>query len=142
MNAIASRSHRPSGLRVGIVTAALMIAIPLAAKLAARFGWANTGDFAERSLMVIIAGFIVFTGNTIPKRILAPACVGADEASAQAYLRLAGWTWVLAGLAFGLAGALLPRQAATTATFIIMPGAIALVSLAWLRLRGSRRPTS
>jgi hypothetical protein len=46
---------------------------------------------------------------------------------------------VLAGLAFGLAGVLLPRGAAATATFVIMPAAIVISAAAWLRLYGTRR---
>jgi len=133
-------ARRSSGLRVGLVFAGLMVAIPLAAKLANRFGWAETGDFAERSLLALIGAFIMTTGNTIPKRLVPRACLDAGAAEVQGFLRLAGWTWVLAGLAFALACLFLPRDAATTATFVIMPAAILLVLIAWLRLRASVTP--
>ncbi len=134
--------RKNSELRVALVSAGLMIAIPLMAKLAARFGWATTGDFAERALLAILAGFIVLTGNTIPKRLAAPACLDADAASVQRFMRFAGWTWVLAGLAFGLSGILLPREAATTVTFIVMPLAITLIAVGWIRLYRARRPAA
>jgi len=133
-------ARQDNGLRTGLVIAALMVAIPLAAKLANRFGWADTGDLAERSLLALIGAFIMTTGNTIPKRLVPAACLDAGAAEVQGFLRLAGWTWVLAGLAFALACLFLPRNAATAATFIIMPAAIALVLIAWLRLRAAATP--
>ena len=129
-----------SELRVGLVCAALMLAIPLAVKMAARFGWTDTADLANRALTTILAGFIVLTGNTIPKR-LSGLCVNADEASVQSFRRFAGWTWVLTGLAFGLVCLLLPRAASTTATLLIVPAGMALVAVRWIRLYTARRPT-
>ena len=60
----------------------------------------------------------------------------------QAYLRFAGWTWVLAGLALGFVSVWLPRQTAATATFVIMPAAIGLIAIGWLRLYRARRPAA
>ncbi len=132
-------ARRPSEMRVALVSAGLMLAIPLAAKLATRFGWVNAGDLAERSLMVILAGLIVFTGNTIPKRLVPPECLHADAAGAQAFLRFAGWTWVLTGIAFGLACLLLPRAASTTATLVVVPLGMALIAYRWIRMVTARR---
>ena len=113
-------------LRVAITIAALMLAIPLSVKLATRAGWMRSGDFSDRSLMILLAAFIVLTGNSIPKRIPLRVTRGAN---AQAFYRFAGWTWVLAGLAFGLAWVLLPVPMATAATFVLMPLAIVLVAV-------------
>ena len=129
-------------LRVGIVSAGLMLAIPLAAKLATRIGWVKADDFAQRALMVILAGFIVFTGNSIPKRLESLACLYPDPARWQAFYRFAGWAWVLAGIALGLAWILLRLPAAGTATLIIVPAAMALVALRWLGLRATRSPAA
>ena len=127
--------RRNSEIRAALVAAALMLGVPYAAKIAGRNGWADTGDFAERSLMVILAGFIVFTGNSIPKRLIPRECFAADPAGVRWFMRLAGWTWVLAGLELGLACAFLPRWMATTATFVLMPAAIAIIAVAWMRLK-------
>ncbi len=113
-------------LRVAITIAALLLAIPLSVKLATRAGWMRSGDFSDRSLMILLAAFIVLTGNSIPKRI--PLRV-TRRANAQAFYRFAGWTWVLAGLVFGLAWVLLPVPMATAATFVLMPLAIVLVAV-------------
>lgn len=129
-------------LRVGLVSAGLMLAIPLGAKLATRFGWVKADDFAQRALMVILAGFIAFTGNTIPKRLESLACLYPDPARWQAFYRFAGWTWVLAGIGLGLAWILLRLPAAGTATLILVPAAMSLVGLRWLGLRATRRPAA
>jgi hypothetical protein len=146
MNAPDTRAPRPASLfaeiRVGLICAALMLAIPLGAKLAARSGHWDAGEFQQRTLMAIAGIFIVLSGNTIPKRITSVACRGADEAQTLAFYRFAGWTWVLAGLALGLVWVLAPLAAADTATLLILPTAIALIAVRWLGLRSSRRPAA
>ena len=134
-----ARRRGPSELRVALVCAALMLAISYGARLAARYAGLSTGEFADRSLMAILAAFIVLTGNSIPKRLASLACANGEAARVQAFLRFAGWTWVLTGLAFGLACLLLPRSASTTATFVIVPTGMALELIAWLRLYATRR---
>ena len=134
--------HVGSDIRLGLVFAALMLAIPWLSKWISGFGWVDARDFSGRALMVILAAYIVATGNTIPKRLIPRACVNADPGAVQAYLRLAGWTWVLAGLALGLVSVTLSRRAAATATFLIMPLGILLIAFGWLRLYRTRRPAA
>jgi hypothetical protein len=131
--------HWTAELRVGLCFAGLMLVIPLGAKLVARLGWADTADFTHRALMVSLAAFIVITGNTIPKRIASLACLNVEPAREQAFYRLAGWVWVLTGLAFGLAWILLPGGAADSATLVILPAGMTLVAYRGLRLYASRR---
>jgi hypothetical protein len=134
--------HWTAELRVALLFAGLMLAIPLGAKLAARYGRVDTADFTRRALMVSLAAFIVATGNTIPKRLASLACLNVEPARVQAFYRLAGWVWVLAGLAFGAAWFLLPSGAAGTATLVIMPVGILLIAYRWLRLYSARRPAA
>lgn len=134
--------RRSGGLRAGLVLAAVLVAVPLAAKLAQRAGWPVPADVPERSLMATLAAYIVWTGNSIPKRIVRATCANAPAESVRGFLRLAGWTWVLAGLAWGTACVMLPARTAALATFTLLPGAIAIVALAWLRLRGAGRRTA
>lgn len=75
-------------LRIGLVTAGLMLAIPGAAQLATRWGWVEGTEFSERAVMVLLAGLIVLTGNTIPKHLAfrvrdpnAEGCCWASSAS-------------------------------------------------------------
>jgi hypothetical protein len=135
-------SHWTAELRASLIFAGLMLAIPLGAKLAARYGWMDTANFTQRSLMAILAAYIVFTGNTIPKRITSLTCQNADPARVQAFHRLAGWVWVLTGLAFGFAWILLPRETAGTATLVIVPLGIALIAYRWFGLYAARRPAA
>ncbi len=129
-------------LRVALVCAALMPAIPFGVKLGARYGWGGANDLSERALMVILAAFIVLTGNTIPKRVTSRTCAGVDPARLQVFHRFAGWTWVLTGLAFGLASILLPTQTSRTATLVIVPAGMALIAYRWLNLLATRRPAA
>lgn len=124
-----SPKHWTADLRVGIVTALLMLAIPLAAKLATRAGWVNGTEFSQRSLFVIMGIFLVLTGNTIPKRLARLPRAAEDAARSQSFYRFAGWTWVITGLVFGLAWLVLPLNAAGTATFIILPIGMALIAV-------------
>jgi MFS family permease len=132
--------HWTAELRVGLFFAGFMLMIPLAGKLAARYGWVDTADFTQRALMASIAAYLVVTGNTIPKRLASLACMNVEPAPMQAFYRLAGWVWVLTGLAFGVAWILLPSGAAGSATLIIVPAGITLVVYRWVRLRAARRP--
>jgi hypothetical protein len=142
----ARRSREVADLRVGFVVASLMVAIPGAARLATRLGWAQATEFSERALMVLLAGFIVLTGNIIPKHSALRWCDKSGGVRLQAFFRFAGWTWVLAGLGLGLAWLVLPLPAAGNATVILMPTAVLLmagrgISLRFEGRRGrSRRP--
>lgn len=131
--------HWTADLRVGLLFAGLMLVIPLCAKLAARYGWVDTADFTQRALMVSLAAFIVVTGNTIPKRLASPACLTVEPARVQAFYRVAGWLWVLTGLALGVGWILLPSGAAASATLVIVPVGITLIAYRWLRLHAARR---
>jgi hypothetical protein len=102
-----------SDVRLALVLAALMLAIPLSERVLARFGWTHPADFSERSLMLLLAAYLVLTGNSIPKRLVPRACRDANEPRVLGFLRFAGWTWVLAGLAFGAASVVLSGQVAS-----------------------------
>ncbi len=124
-------------LRNGLVFGGLMLMIPLAAKLSPGLGWGSREGLADRSLMVLLGLFIASIGNTIPKR-LAPLAGLHDPAQAQSFYRFAGWTWVLTGLALGLAWLVLPLGSARTATFVVLPLGIALIALRCVSLRFAR----
>ena len=125
----------------GLVTAAFMVAVPLLARIAARQGWTGANEVAARAPMAIVAAFIVATGNTLPKRLPPLRDEGVEGACNQSFFRFAGWTWVLTGLAFGLAWLFLPQDAAATATLVILPLGIALIAFRWFRARTTARPT-
>lgn len=139
---IPTPSHWSNELRTGLVFAGLMLLIPLGARLAARYGWVDTAEFEQRALMASLAAFIVITGNTIPKRLASLACMNVEPARVQAFYRLAGWVWVLTGLAFGVAWILLPSGAARSATLVVVPVGITLIAYRWVRLYAARRPAA
>jgi len=134
--------RQAAGLRLGVVFAMLMLLIPLVTRIAARAGWGLAPTFPQRALMVLIGAYLVLTGNSIPKRLAARACRDASEAQAQAFRRFSGWTWVLTGLALGLAWIFLPLAAADTTTAIAVPSAMALVVIRWLSLGIARPPSA
>jgi hypothetical protein len=130
-----------SEIRVALVAALLMLALPLAAKLGAPLGAPLSRNLAERGHLVILAAFLVMTGNSIPKRLAPLACRGADAAGLQAFQRFAGWVWVITGIVWGAVCALFPAAWSTTATFVIMPTAILMIAARWLALRTPQPPT-
>lgn len=146
MNELASLEPKPKSsapeIRVALVFAGLMLATAAVARLAPRFGWIDTASIQQRSLMILLAAYIVLTGNTIPKRLTSLACVGMNPARTQSFFRFAGWTWVLAGLAFGAAWLALPLSTAGTTTLVVLPLAIAAVAIQWLRHTAAPPPAA
>lgn len=129
-------------IRVALVLAGLMLAVAWVARLAPRFGWSDTASFQQRALMILLAVFLVLTGNTIPKRLTSLACVGMNAARTQSFLRFAGWTWVLAGLAFGAAWLALPLSTARATTLVVVPLAISAVAIRWWRHAAGHPPAA
>jgi hypothetical protein len=86
-----------------VVLAAFLIAISLAAAWSARVG-TIPGDWPTRITMILSMLMIAYYGNTIPKVI-------AREAAARRALRLAGWAFVLAGIASAALWAFAPLDA-------------------------------
>ena len=128
-------TRRDAGVRSGIVTAGLILVISLGAKLAVALGAVHYGDIALRATMAIAGAFLAVTGNAIPKTLMPFAALHCDPAKVQAVQRLAGWTWVLAGLAVAIAWLTLPINLAEAMSFLLLPSAI-LVTVGravWLR---------
>lgn len=129
-------ARRRGELTVALGLALLLLAVPWLARLA--WPWLGPGAqlLGERALMVTLAAFLVFTGNALPKHL--PALAGPAEARHQLVRRLAGWTWVLAGLSLGLAWAFLPVRWAEPVTFTVLPAALLVVAACWALLRGEQ----
>jgi hypothetical protein len=112
-------------ITTAVVFAALMMGIPLALTLARSFGFVDGFDVARRSTGVLTGAFLSLLGNVIPKN-LPPLSSGCDGARQQAFHRLAGWTWVLCGLASAIGWLVLPIDVAETATVVLVVTAIAV----------------
>jgi hypothetical protein len=107
----------------------------LGAKLAMALGAVHYGDFALRATMAIVGAFLAVTGNAIPKNLKPLAAMHCDPARVQAVQRLAGWIWVLAGLAVAIAWLTLPINLAEAMCFLLLPSAILVMvgQAVWLR---------
>jgi hypothetical protein len=130
-----ARRDAGGSVRRGIVTAGLILVISLSAKLAVELGAVHYGDIAQRATMAIVGVFLAVTGNAIPKTLTPLAALHCDPARVQAVQRLAGWIWVLAGLAVAIAWLTLPINLAQAMSFLLLPSAI-LVTVGqaiWLR---------
>lgn len=136
----AARSHFADSIRTGIVFAGLIVVVSLGAKLATALGAAGGADLSQRAMMAILGAFLVFTGNAIPKRLTPLSALRGDPARVQTIQRLAGWTWVLTGLAFAAAWLALPLGLAGPLTLLLLPGAmlISVVQIVRLRRAGQR----
>ncbi len=131
----AARRDAGSSVRSGIVTAGLILVISLGAKLAVALGAVRYGDIALRATMAIMGAFLAVTGNAIPKTVTPLAALHCDPAKVQAVQRLAGWIWVLAGLAVAIAWLTLPINLAEAMSFLLLPSAILVTvgQVVWLR---------
>jgi len=128
-------ARRDAGVRRGIVTAGLILAISLGAKLAVALGAVHYGDIALRATMAIGGTFLAVTGNAIPKTLTPLAALHCNSAKVQAVQRLAGWIWALAGLAVAIAWLTLPINLAEAMSFLLLPSAILVTvgQAVWLR---------
>ncbi len=131
----AVRRHAGGSVRRGIVTAGLVLAISLGAKLALALGAVHYGDIALRATMAIGGAFLAVTGNAIPKTLTPLATLHCDPAKVQAVQRLAGWIWALAGLAVATAWLTLPINLAEVMSFLLLPSSILVTvgQVVWLR---------
>src|SRR5262245_15486731 len=122
-----------------VVFAALMMGIPLALTLARSYGLVDGSDVARRSTGVLIGVFLAMLGNVMPKNLPPLSSMGCDGARQQAFLRLAGWTWALCGLASAIGWLTLSIDSAQTATTVLVETALAVTIVQLLRLRRPRK---
>lgn len=120
-------------IMTAVVFAALMMGIPLALTLARSYGLVDGDDLARRSTGVLTGAFLAMLGNVMPKH-LPPLSSGCDGARQQAFHRLAGWTWVLCGLASAIGWLALPIDVAETAAVALVVTAIAVTIVHLVRL--------
>ena len=123
----AARRDAGGSVRRGIMTAGLILVISL--------GAFHYDEIVLRVTMAIGGAFLAVTGNAIPKTLTPLATLDCDPAKVQAVQRLAGWIWVLTGLAVVVAWLTLPINLAEATCFLLLPSAI-LVTVGpavWLR---------
>jgi len=135
----AARPGAGDSIRRGVVFAGLMLVMVLGLKLATAAGLIVDGDLSRRATMIVTAAFFVFTGNAMPKTLTPLASLQCDGAKTQAFQRFAGWTWVLSGLAFGIAWLVLPIDLAKPVSLVLLMTGMLLVAGQMVRLRLRRR---
>lgn len=128
-------------IRSGVVYAGLILAVSLAAKLATTHAATNS-DLGLRFVMAITGAFLISTGNALPKTLTPFSLERCDPVRVQAFRRLAGWTWVLAGLALAVGWLTLPMARAERMTFVLIPVAIAVIAALFIRLMWKRQRTT
>jgi len=137
VEATAARSH--DQITIAVVFAAVMMGIPLALTLARSYGLIDDSDVARRSTGVLTGAFLVMLGNVMPKNLPPMSSMRCDGARQQAFLRHAGWTWVLCGLASAIGWLTLSIDSAQTATTVLVVTAMAVTIVQLLRLRRPRK---
>lgn len=136
-----SGRRRAREIRTGIVFGTAILAMALGGKLAMRLGAVGETDLTWRITMALLGAFLVFTGNGIPKT-LTPLSARCDAARVQAFQRFGGWLWVIAGLVLVFAWLVLPVSSAQLVSSILLPSAMILIGIQWIRVFRSRPSTS
>jgi hypothetical protein len=126
-------------ITTGVAFGALMMGIPLALTLARSYGVVDDTDLGRRSTGVLIGAFLVMLGNVMPKNLPPLSSMQSDGARQQAFHRLAGWTWVLCGLASAIGWLALPIDSAEIATTVVVVAAMVVTIGQLLRLRRPRK---
>jgi hypothetical protein len=127
-----------AAIQQAVAFAGLVMTVSLGAKLAREFGVIDGTELGRRSVMAVIGISLVFTGNTLPKTLTPLSALRCDPARVQAFQRFAGWTWVLAGLAFALAWIVLPVGVAQPVSLSLLAASMLVVGARLVGLRRQR----
>jgi hypothetical protein len=135
-----STRQATGALLTGMAFAGLILLASLAERLAGGLGTAELLDgFGQRATMILVGAYLVLTGNTMPKTLVPLASLQCDGTRTQAFLRVAGWIWVLIGLAFVVSWLALPIALAKPVSLITMLGGILIIASLVFRLHLTRR---
>jgi len=120
----------------------LMMVVAMAGRLATALGASADADLARRASMVVMGGFLVFTGNAMPKMLTPLSAMRCDPARSQAVQRFVGWTWVLTGLAYAVPWLVLPlAQAESVSIVAVVVGMLLTLGRVFTAWRGpGQRP--
>ena len=130
-------------IAVAVVFGASMMIIPLALTLARAYGIVDDPDSGiRRTTMIMIGAYLAMTGNAMPRMLPPTSSMACGGARVQAFQRLAGWTWVLCGLGFVMAGLVLPLDTAGPLSMALVVTAMTVTIVQLLRLRHPRAHAS
>ena len=124
---LTTRSEKVS-VRAAVAAAALLLAAFLGYRVAQAAQWIGPDEGRLALNLFGMAGGLIlaYFGNRIPK-MLERFDPTIDAARRQAFQRMAGWTFTLAGLASALAWLVLPLEAARLWATLIVAGGTGLV---------------
>lgn len=134
----AAHAHAVRQIQNGIICAALIMVGSLAVKMAYGLGVLHDTEVAQRMTMVVLGGFLVLTGNALPKTLTPLSQQRCDGARAQAMQRFIGWTWVIMGLVFAGAWLILPAGIARPVSMAVMAAAAIVIAAQIVRPKRNR----
>lgn len=125
-------------IRHAVVFAGLMLAFMLGMRLSVTLGVIHDADLSRRMTMVFMGAFIAFIGNGMPKTLTPLSALQCDPARVQAFQRLAGWTWVLSGVAYAIVWLVLPLDLAKPVSVVLLMTGMLVIAVQLVRLRRTR----
>lgn len=134
----AARESVGRSLRSAVAFAGSTLVVTLSLKLAFALGILDDGELSRRAAMIILGGFLVSMGNSMPKRLTPLAALQCSPAKVQAFQRFTGWTWVITGLAFTIAWLALPIDLATTVSMVVLVSGMLVTVTRVVQLRLTR----
>jgi hypothetical protein len=102
-----------------LVIAAVMLAAAAVIKYAQAIELIGA-EGASRAIQVVIGLVLAFFGNYMPKDVARSRASGCAESRFQSPLRVGGWLFTLAGLAYAALGAFAPIAIAGTAAIAVV----------------------
>lgn len=125
-----------------VTLAAAFLAVSFGLKAAEHAGWLD-GETTKRIIQVLIGLGLAGYANLMPKQIGAATRSVEAQARTQTALRVGGWAFTLAGLAYAGLWAFAPADFADTAGMVAVGGAMVLTLgyAAWC-LAGGRTPAA
>ena len=113
---------------MGVLGAIAIIAASLILKFLASNGVIDS-ESSKRAMQVIIGVMLLVVGNLIPKTLepLRTACGGPSKE--QSLKRFAGWTFVIAGIAYAIIWMVAPLDYASLISMSVVIAAILMVAI-------------
>jgi len=134
MGAIRANNADRERLRRAVTGAGLILAASFGLAVVAALDLIDIA-VSERAMGVVLGAVLVFVGNALPKT-LEPVSSTRCAQTKQTLHRFAGWTFVLAGLAYAAAWVILPVESAGIASTLVGAVGVLLVGgrTAWVLL--------
>ena len=123
-------------IRRGMWTAIALIGAAILLKVMSSRGIIN-GDTSQRLIQVAIGMVLVGAGNVVPKRLPKMSEDNCEPSRRQSRQRFAGWTFVLAGIAYAVIWIAAPIDSAPVISMCVVGAAtlLVLVPCVWFAIK-------